>query len=182
MGWYVAVAMDCKDLIVDGLNRVDEDLRRALDGLTPEQLGFRPAEHANSVAWLAWHLTRVADDHISELAGRPQAWISDGWHQRFGKPGDMGDTGFGYGPAEVAAVRPESAALLVDYFAAVHARSLEYLAGLSCSDMDRVIDRRWDPPVTVGVRLVSVVNDCSEHVGQLAYLRGLIEGRKWLPY
>jgi uncharacterized damage-inducible protein DinB len=164
--------MDCRDLIVDGLNRVDEDLRRALEGLTAEQLGFRPAEHANSVAWLAWHLTRVQDDHVSELAGRPQAWISDGWHARFDK----------HGPAEVAAIRPESAAVLIDYYAAVHRRSLEYLASVSCADMDRVIDRRWDPPVTVGIRLVSVVNDCTQHVGQLAFLRGLIEGRRWLPY
>ena len=174
--------MDCKDLIVDGLNRVAEDFRRALEGLTAEQLGFRPAEHANSVAWLAWHLTRVMDDHVSELAGRPQAWISEGWHARFGKPGDMGDTGFGYGPAEVAALRPESVDVLLEYFAFVFERSTAYVQGVSCGDMDRVIDRRWDPPVTVGVRLVSVVNDCTQHVGQLAYLRGLIEGRRFLPY
>lgn len=174
--------MDCKDLIIDGLNRVEEDLRNALQGLTPEQLGFRPNEAANSVAWLAWHLTRVEDDHVSELAGRPQAWIEDRWHERFGKPGDMNDTGFGYGPAEVAEIRPESAQLLVDYYAAVHRRSLEYLQRVSCADMDRVIDRRWDPPVTVGVRLVSVVNDCTQHVGQLAFVRGLLEGRRWLPY
>src|SRR5689334_17892003 len=127
--------MDCKDLIVDGLNRVDEDLRRALDGLTPEQLVFRPAEHANTVAWLAWHLTRVEDDHVSELAGRPQAWITDAWHERFGKPGDMGDTGFGYAPSDVAELRPSSASLLVDYFAAVRTRSLEYLVGLSCAEI-----------------------------------------------
>jgi Protein of unknown function (DUF664) len=174
--------MDCNDLIIDGLNRVDEDFRRALEGLTAEQLGFRPAEHANSVAWLAWHLTRVMDDHVSELAGRPQAWISDGWHARFGKPGDMGDTGFGYGPAEVAALRPESADVLLEYFAFVFERSLGYVRAVSCGDMDRVIDRRRDPPVTVGVRLISVVNDCTQHVGQLAYLRGLIEGKRFLPY
>jgi uncharacterized damage-inducible protein DinB len=174
--------MDCKDLIVDGLNRVEEDLRRALQGLTEEQLGFRPSEASNSVAWLAWHLTRVEDDHVSELAGRPQAWIEDHWHERFGKPGDMNDTGFGYGPQEVAAVRPQSAELLIEYYAAVHARSIEYLTTLTCADMDRVIDRRWTPPVTVGVRLVSVVNDCQQHTGQLSYVRGLIEGRRWLPY
>ncbi len=174
--------MDCRDLIVDGLNRVDEDVRRALHGLSADQLAYRPAEHANSIAWLAWHLTRVEDDHVSELAGRPQAWIEDRWHERFGKPGDMNDTGFGYGPEQVAALKPAGPEILLEYFAAVHSRSLEYVAGLSCADMDRVIDRRWDPPVTVGVRLVSVVNDCTEHVGQMSYLRGLIEDRRWLPY
>jgi hypothetical protein len=174
--------MDCKDLIVDALNRVDEDLRMSVEGLTAEQLAYRPAEHANSIAWLAWHLTRVEDDHVSELAGKPQAWIAEGWHERFGKRADAGETGFGYGPAQVASIRPDGPEVLIDYFAAVRKRSLAYLETVSCADMDRVIDTRWDPPVTAGVRLVSVVNDCTQHVGQMAFLRGLIEGRKWLPY
>jgi uncharacterized damage-inducible protein DinB len=174
--------MDCKDLIVDGLNRVDEDLRATLDGLSAEQLAFRPAEHANSIAWLAWHLTRVEDDHISEMAGTPQAWIEQSWHQRFGKAADPADTGFGYSAEQVGAIRPEGPRTLLEYFAAVHQRSLSYLENLTCAAMDRVIDTRWDPPVTVGVRLVSVVNDCTQHVGQMAYVRGLIEGKRWLPY
>lgn len=174
--------MDCKDLIVDGLNRVEESMKMALDGLTEDQLAFRPVEHANSVAWLAWHLTRVQDDHVSELAGRPQAWIQDHWHERFNRPGDLDDTGFGHTPQQVASLRPEGPGVLLDYFGVVHLRSMEYVQGLTCADMDRVIDRRWDPPVTVGVRLVSVVNDCTQHVGQMSYIRGLIEGRRWLPY
>jgi uncharacterized damage-inducible protein DinB len=174
--------MDCTDLIVDGLSRVDEDVRRTLEGLTADQLAFRPAEHANSIAWLAWHLTRVQDDHVSELAGRQQAWIEQRWHERFGKASDPSDTGFGYGPQQVATIRPEDPQVLIDYYTRVHQRSLEYLATLSSADMDRVIDTSWNPPVTVGVRLVSVVNDCTQHVGQMAYVRGLVEGRKWLPY
>jgi uncharacterized damage-inducible protein DinB len=174
--------MDCRDLVIDGLGRVEEDLRRGLEGLTAEQLAFRPAEHANSIAWLAWHLTRVQDDHVSELAGREQAWIDEQWHARFDKPARSQDTGFGYSPDQVAAIRPASAQVLLDYHAAVHGRSLEYLQTVTCEALDRVIDTRWDPPVTVGVRLVSVVNDCTQHVGQLAYVRGLLENRKWLPW
>ncbi|MDQ6673293.1 MAG: DinB family protein [Chloroflexota bacterium] len=174
--------MDCKDVLIDGLGRVEESLRMTLEGLSAEQLAFRPAEHANSLAWLAWHLTRVEDDHVADLAGTPQAWIADGWHARFNRPASSHETGFGHGPQEVATIRPESPLLLVDYYAAVHQRSLEYLRRLSCQDLDRVIDTRWDPPVTVGVRLVSVINDATQHVGQMAYLRGLVENKKWLPY
>lgn len=174
--------MECRDLVIDALGRVEEDVRRALEGLSAEQLAFRPAEHANSIAWLAWHLTRVEDDHVSELAGRRQAWLEERWHERFGRPADKDDTGFGHPPDQVASIRPDSPRVLLDYHAAVHKRSMEYLKTVSCSDMDRVIDTHWDPPVTVGVRLVSVVNDCTQHVGQLAYLRGLVEDRRWFPW
>ena len=173
---------ECRDLEIDGLARVEEELQRTLKGLTTEQLAFRPAEHANSIAWLAWHLTPVEDDHVSELAGRQQAWLEEKWHERFGRAADSQDTGFGYTPEQVASIRPPSARLLVDYYAAVHARSIEYLQTLSCADMDRVIDTSWSPPVTVGVRLISVINDGTQHVGQMAYIRGLIEGRHWLPF
>ena len=174
--------MDCRDLLIDGLSRVDEDLRRTLEGLSGDQLAFRPHETANSIGWLAWHLTRVMDDHVSELAGVEQAWITDRWHEKFGKPADTSDTGFGYGPDQVAALRVDGPGVLVDYFAAVYERSLAYLKTLECGDLDRIIDRSWDPPVTAGVRLDSVVNDCTQHVGQMAYIRGLVEQRKWLPY
>jgi uncharacterized damage-inducible protein DinB len=174
--------MDCKDLVVDGLDRVLESMRMTLDGLNAGQLAYRPAEHANSIAWLAWHLSRVEDDHMSDLAGQPQVWIADGWHQRFGRSPDTHDTGYGHGPDDVASIAPASPQVLLDYYAAVHKRSVEFLAGVSCQDMDRVVDTAWNPPVTMGVRLISVVNDCTQHVGQMAYLRGLIEDRKWLPW
>jgi hypothetical protein len=172
----------CKDLVIDGLERVEQDLQRTLTGLTAEQLAFRPTDHANSIAWLAWHLTRVQDDHVSEIAGQPQAWVADGWHQRFGRPADPSDTGFGDSPAEVGSIAPEDPSVLIEYHAAVHAKCLAYLERVSCDEMDRIVDTNWDPPVSAGVRLVSVVNDCTQHVGQMAYIRGLIEGPKWQPY
>src|SRR3979490_2911021 len=126
--------MDCKDLLIDGLGRVEENMRMTLEGLSAEQLAFRPAEHTNSIGWLAWHLTRVEDDHVSELAGRPQAWIQEGWHDKFGRPADKDDTGFGHGPEEVASIKPDRAQVLLDYYAAVHQRSLHYMHQGSCED------------------------------------------------
>jgi uncharacterized damage-inducible protein DinB len=174
--------MDCRDLVIDGLSRVDDTLRAVLRNLSAEQLAFRPGPRANSIGWLAWHLTRVEDDHVSELDGQTQAWTAAGWHARFGRPANTGDTGYGDTPEDVGAFRVESPAVLLEYYAAVHERSLVYLARLSCEDMDRIIDTRWNPPVTVGVRLVSVVNDTTQHVGQMAYIRGLIADGNWSPF
>src|SRR5919201_6779034 len=121
--------MECRDLLLDALGRVEEGLRLTLDGLDAEQLAFRPSPDANSIAWLAWHLTRVQDDHVSDLAGRPQAWVADGWHARFNRAADPDDTGFGEAPDQVGSLRPESAQLLLDYYTVVHQRSVDYVRG-----------------------------------------------------
>jgi uncharacterized damage-inducible protein DinB len=174
--------MHIRDVLQDAFGRIDEEMRRTLDGLSAEQLVIRPSEQANSIGWLAWHLTRVQDDHMSDLAGREQAWIADGWHARFGRPANAQDTGFGATPSDVAALQPSSADVLVEYFAAVHQRTLEYLRTLESADLDRELDEQWEEPVTVGVRIVSVIADDLQHVGQMAYIRGLIEDRHWLPF
>ena len=174
--------MDSKDVVIDGLGRIQRLLSMSLEGLTTEQLAYRPTEQANSIAWLAWHLTRVQDHHLSDLAGRPQAWIADGWHARFDKPADPQETGQRYTPEQVAALRPASAQLLLDYHNAVYQRSVEYLQGVTPQDMDRVLDEpQYTQRPTVGVRLVSVMADNLQHAGQVADLCGCIEDRHWFP-
>jgi DinB superfamily len=170
--------MDCKDLLLDGFSRVDENFRAALGGLSRDQLLVRPDADANPVAWLAWHLTRVMDDHVSELAGREQAWLEQGWHARFDRPADGNDTGYGHTAQQVASVQPRDAGLLLAYFEAVYSASTSYLRGLSCQDLDRVIDAHtFETPVTAGVRIISVLDDCAQHTGQMGYVRGLVVRR-----
>ena len=166
--------MRSRDLLLHAYDQIQGTLRRALDGLTAEQLTARVGPEANTIAWLAWHLVRVQDDHVAEVAGREQVWTADGWASRFDLPFDDDATGYGFGPDDVAAVRVESPQLLLDYAAAVHARTAEFLRGLTDDDLDRIVDERWDPPVTLGVRLVSVLSDDLQHIGQAAYLRGLL--------
>jgi len=174
--------VDIHDLLADGYNRIQRSLHLSLGGLTAEQLTYRPAEQANTIAWLAWHLTRVQDHHISDLAGRDQAWIAGGWHEKFGKPADSQETGQRHTSEQVAAIRPSAPQILLDYHDTVYQRSLEYIKALKPADLDRVLDEpQWDPRPTVGVRLVSVIGDNMQHAGQAAYLRGLIENRRWFP-
>jgi uncharacterized damage-inducible protein DinB len=166
--------MDVNDLLAEAYGRLPELIGTAVRGLTREQLTWAPAPGANTIGWLVWHLTRVQDHHLSELIGTDQVWISRDTQADFDLPPDPYDTGYGHGPEQVAGVRPASAEVLVDYHAAVHDRTLRYLARLTASDLDAVVDRRWDPPVTLGVRLVSVVDDDLQHAGQAGYLRGLL--------
>ncbi len=166
--------MQSRDVLTHAFSQVAETLERSLDGLTAEQLSARVGPEANPVAWLAWHLLRVQDDHVADVAGGEQVWTAQGFARRFALPVDDTAIGYGMSTEEVATVRVEDPALLVEYSAAVHARTAEFLAGLTDADLDRVVDTRWDPPVTLGVRLVSVLGDDLQHLGQIGYVRGLL--------
>jgi uncharacterized damage-inducible protein DinB len=169
--------MDVSGLLLELYGRVPPLARAAVEGLDVETL-TRPSEaSANTIAWLIWHLTRVQDHHVAELLETDQLWVTSEWAARFGLEPDPSNTGYGHSPDDVARVQPESAAALVDYLEAVDARTRALLAGVTPDDLDRIVDRRWDPPVTMGVRLVSIADDCLQHVGQAAFVRGLLDRR-----
>ena len=167
--------MTSAELLVDAFGRIRGIVHRAVDGLTAEQLAFRVDPEANSIAWLVWHLTRIQDDHLADAFQAEQVWISQGWVERFGLPFDPRDTGYGHQADEVAAVRVDSGELLVGYFDAVHEQTTRYLDRLGDADLARIVDRSWDPPVTLGVRLVSVIADDLQHAGQAAFVRGILQ-------
>lgn len=165
--------MDVADLLLDLYGRVSPLARRAVSGLDTDQLCRVPAEGANSIGWLVWHLARVQDHQLGEVFEGEQVWVNNDWARSFGLDPDPSNLGYGHSAADVATVRPESDAALLDYLDAVEARTRELLEPLTPSDLDRVVDERYDPPVTVGVRLISVADDCLQHVGQANYLRGM---------
>ena len=173
--------MNAVDILTDAFGRIPDLVHAAVRDLSPDQLSFRIDPDANTIAWLIWHLTRVQDDHLAAVMGAEQLWTAEGWAARFELPFDVAATGYGQSPTEVGAVRVSDPTLLTAYYDAVHARTIDYIAGLRASDLDRIVDTRWDPPVTLGVRLVSVAADDLEHAGQAAFLRGLVLRRQRAP-
>ena len=167
--------MDSGEVLADAFSRVRQLLERSVADLDSDALAFRPEAEANSIGWLVWHLTRTQDDHVAEIAGTHQAWNTGNWATRFGMPAGTGETGYGHTTDQVAALRPGSPDLLVEYHAAVWERTIEYLATIDAEELNRIIDRSYDPPVTVGVRLVSVISDNLQHAGQALYVRGILE-------
>jgi hypothetical protein len=165
--------VDVASLLLEVYGRIPPLARQAVEGADPTQILYRPTPDANSVAWLIWHLTRVQDHHIAELLDTNQIWTEGEWAQRFGLAPDPSNTGYGHSAADVAAIQPDHPGVLLEYLAAVDDRTRSMLARLTPEDLDRVVDARWDPPVTLGVRLVSIADDSLQHAGQAAYLRGL---------
>ncbi|MFP3914633.1 MAG: mycothiol transferase [Actinomycetota bacterium] len=168
--------MDTNDILIEAFGRIRGLVHRVAEGASQDLLTYRPDPDANSIAWLVWHLTRVMDDHVSELADAEQEWMTGGWADRFGLSFDPTETGYGHSSEKVGEVRP-SAELLIGYHEAVQDSSISYLGGLDPAELDRIVDRSWDPPVSVGIRLVSVIGDSLQHLGQAAYVKGMFERR-----
>ncbi len=167
--------MSSADLLIDGFGRIREIVHHVLSGLTEEDLQYRVDSAANSICWQVWHLTRVQDDHIAAAGGLTQAWLS-GWEQRFGLPLDPRDIGYGHSSDQVPVVRAPGS-LLAGYHDATYEQTIAFLRTLTESDMSTIVDRNWRPPVTMSVRLVSVLSDDLQHAGQAEFIRGLIERR-----
>jgi hypothetical protein len=163
-----------KQILVEAFGRVRELVVDLTDGLTDEIAFYRPDPGANSIAWLVWHLSRIQDDHVADLAQVEQVWPK--WRERFGLPFGKWATGYGQSSDDVAKVRV-SGDLLGAYHRDVHELTMRYLDGIMPDELDRIVDTRWDPPVTAAVRLVSVIGDTLQHLGQAAYLRGLASRR-----
>lgn len=165
--------MDVSELLLDLYGRVPPLARQAVTGLGTEQLCRQPAEATNPIGWLVWHLARVQDHQLGGVFEREQLWVGGDWAASFGLEPDPSNLGYGHSPADVAAVRPDSDAALLDYLDAVDERTRSLLEPLAPDDLDRIVDENYDPPVTLGVRLVSVADDCLQHAGQANYLRGM---------
>jgi hypothetical protein len=166
--------MDTASLLLELYGRIPPLAAGAVEGLSVEDLCLAPEPGANTVGWLVWHLARVQDHHVAELLGTEQVWVGGDWARRIGLEPDPSNTGYGHTAEEVASVRPENSAVLLDYLEEVQGRTTAMLEDLAPDDLDRVVDGRWDPPVTLGVRLVSIADDSLQHAGQAAYVRGLL--------
>jgi hypothetical protein len=170
--------MELKDLLIELFGRVTEHVEAITSGLGQEALAASPEPGSNPIGWLIWHLTRVEDMHVAEILDADQLWVAHDWGPRFGLASSEPDNvGFGHQADDVASIRPESADALVEYHTAVDARTRTLLEATTLADLDRIVDHRWDPPVSLGVRLVSIADDAIQHAGQAAYVRGLLQRR-----
>ncbi|MFI6166080.1 DinB family protein [Nocardia sp. NPDC051052] len=169
--------MHARDLLIEAYDRLPALVTGTLQDLSPEQLRWAPVDGANTIGWLVWHLTRVLD-HLSESFGEEQLWASGDFAETFGLAPDPANSGFGHDAAEIAEVRPQDTGALLDYFTATHRRAMAWIDPLTAADLDRIVDERWDPAVSLGSRLVSILNDDMQHIGQAAYLRGLLLGER----
>lgn len=169
------LAVKSNELLLDAFSRIREAVESIIEGLDDAALRRRPAKTGNSIAWLVWHLARVEDVQVAEAAGLEQVYLAEDFVSRFNLPLSPDETGYGHSSAQVDAVQAPPD-LLLGYYHAVHRQTNNFVRTLTEKDLDRIVDLRWNPPVTLGVRLISTVADGLQHVGQAAYVKGLATG------
>lgn len=174
--------MNAIELLKNLVPRPIEALDSFWADLDPSQLNSRPGGHPNSIAWLIWHTARETDAQIAPLVGDEQLWTADDFETRFNLTGvNLGtaDIGLGQSADEARSVTVEETQegkqLLRAYLEAVYDKFAQWVETLNDADLDRIIDEQWDPPVTLGVRVISVIDDATQHIGQAAYIAGTVE-------
>lgn len=170
--------MKANEVLLEAYSRITQNVENTLKDLTTEDLTYRIDPGANTVAWLVWHLARVEDSQISSAAGLAQVW-DQGWYEKFNFAPVIGphDTGYGHSNEQVTAIVANTK-LLTEYYEDVCHQTKKYLESINEDDLDIIIDKNWNPPVTLGVRLASILVDISQHVGQANYVRGVILRQK----
>jgi len=164
-----------KAAIQSGLDEYLQQLHRALDGLSPVELRWQPTLHTNPIIWLVWHMARVEDRWINRaLQDRAEVWTAQGWDARFGM--DPTSTGNGQSIEDVRAMPALPLTDLLAYFDAVRVMTHQYLDQATDADLTRAYPHPRMGSRTgtwiVGHLLVEI----SQHVGQVALIRGLIRG------
>ena len=168
--------MEWQQLIIDFFVRISQELERVVSGLTIEDLNQQPNPDCNSIGWLAWHLTRSHDRNLSELARKQQLWVKDKWHAKFNRAPDPTDTGFNHSPDDVRAFRSPDGKTILEYHNAVLELAKQYIDNnLSENDLKRRVKSPTLKNVaTVRRRLLGIISEGLQHVGQAAYVRGLL--------
>jgi len=167
-------------IMLDCFTRVHESLHRVFADVTEDELTREPHP---PMGWLAWRFTRVIDNNVSRLTGRDQLWIADGWHARFSMeplPNDFG-RGLTHTREQVSAFRANRE-LVLGYHDATHERTVAYLDSLRPEDYDRELDEpQYQPLPTIGVRLVSLLDNAMQNMGQISYLKAYHRLGGWFP-
>jgi hypothetical protein len=178
----VGMNMKWQQLIIDIFERILQELETALDGLTIDDLNRQPSPDCNSIGWLTWHLTRCQDRTTAELLGEEQLWIKDNYYAKFNRTPDPEDAGIGVTLEDVVAFRSPDALTLLEYHRAVLEQSKRYISGkLSEIELNREFDNPRNLTITnVRTRLMRLINDNMQHLGQVNFVRGMLKGWGWL--
>ena len=170
--------METVSFISQCLSQAQLRLLASCEGLTRDQVLWRPAPSANNIGFILWHVARAEDGLITRMSGNQRAlWVSEEWHKKFDQPVDAPDPGDRMGLRSLAI--PELK-VLNDYSRAAHQRAQSFIRSLTAEGLDEAPDPS-KPELTVAGWLRHMITHKNNHHGQVDYIRGLQDQTWDLP-
>lgn len=168
--------MNTVQFIADCMQQTHIRLMATCDGLTEEQMLWRPSPTANNIGFILWHVARSEDGRTSRIAGGKgefgtELWVSGGWYERFGQPETAPDPGDRLGLRSLAIPAPE---VLTSYAQVVSERTARFLELLDDARLGEPMPGR-EQNETISDSLRHGIVHKNNHHGQIDYLRGLQE-------
>ena len=166
--------------IVDaGLRETFDDLVTALDGLTCDELNWRPTLESNSISWLVWHMARVEDNWVNlRLRGKDSVWDAEGWSEQLGV--DVQGNGWGQSAEEIRGMPRIDVEHAMRYYRNVRAVTSVYFEDeMTEADLAAVVKHPSGNPKlnwTYAQVLGHLLSEEAQHLGQVSYLRGMMRG------
>ena len=170
--------MQLGDFVTGCLDQHYNAMVRSVEGLSQEELTWMPTPECSSMGFLVWHYGRTLDRWVhSRLLGVPQLW-EQGWAERLGQEvNDPNETGYGYGPGQLADFRVPDSEAMLEYTSASLQAAKDYLASLSEGDFDDLpVANPRGGTMTLANMCQQLLWEFNQHGGQIAYLRGMQRG------
>jgi hypothetical protein len=175
--------MDIRELITGTFEDYWGRFDRALEGLTSEELAWRPQDDCNPIGFIAWHMARVEDRFLHHFAkGTEEVWVKNAWYAKFGL--DAADHGVRFTLEQVAAFPAISPELLSGYLEDVRRETRTFLQEFQLQDLDVVSGRSpFSPNIPAGSdkwpmghMFRQLFGELNQHLGQVSYVRGMVKG------
>lgn len=168
--------METSAFILDMLGHMKQSLTGAVDGLSQEEIEWQPGREANSIGFILWHMARAEDSGIQDwLQQKPQIWTLEKWYQKLNLSENPEDSGYGYTAEQLAAFPVPELKDLLGYSDAVRSRTIDYLQSITPDEFDKVVKTPLGE-FTAGQILSLFMVELTQHIGHIAYLRGLQRG------
>ena len=168
--------IELKGFMLAQVESATRSIKSGMEGLTGDQLCYMPTVDTNSIAWLAWHLSRYRDEITAAICDEPQVWTAEGWAERFGM--EPGRDGIGDTPEHVAAFRPDPG-LLLGCVDAVGDAALTRVRRMTDEQLNRAGVYVFPNERPAWRALASMIGDSGQHTGQINYVRAMVSGFGW---
>ncbi len=150
-------------------------LGRVLQGLSQEEIAWRPASGCNAIGLILFHMARTEDALIQGLLQKAASvWDAEKWYERVGLSKE--EAGSHYTVEQVNGFKVPELAKILAYYDAVRARTKEKLRSMAVEAFDEKITFPNVGEMTIGAFFAFMIAHTAEHIGEISYLRGMQRG------